>query len=393
MPEQQRSLLVIDDEQYVRESLSAYLEDSGYQVAQAPEGETGLALFRELHPDVVLLDLKMPGMNGIDVLKALGEDPSETPVIVISGAGVMADVVEALRYGASDYLIKPIGDMEVLEHSIARCLEQSKLRRENRTYRQQLEGANRELQASLLLLRQDQQAGRHVQKKMLPATPKDYGPYRFSHSIYPSLYLSGDLVDYFMVGDHQVVFFIADVSGHGASSAFVTVLLKNLFARKRSDYSHNVDQDVLSPSAMLDYANNELLGTALGKHVTMCVGTLDLATNTLIYSVAGHLPMPILCTGGKAQYLRAKNPPVGLFDNASYREASIELPASFVMTMFTDGLLEVLGPSGILAQEQYLLEKLAAEPTTLAGVSEVLGLDEVTEAPDDIAVLLIHKGS
>ena len=143
MDEATHSLLVIDDEPFVRDSLTAYLEESGYQVFGAGDVREGLELFNRLQPDVVLLDLKMPDGGGLSLLKELDQHPADTPVIVISGTGVISDVVQALRYGASDYLTKPIADMEVLEHSIARCLEQGRLRRENRAYRGQLEETNR----------------------------------------------------------------------------------------------------------------------------------------------------------------------------------------------------------------------------------------------------------
>lgn len=393
MDRQAPRLLVIDDEAFVRDSLVAYLEDSGYIVDEAADGRQGLELFERNQPDVVLLDLKMPNMDGLAVLKVLGNHPSNVPVIVVSGAGVMSDVVEALRYGASDYLIKPIADMAVLEHSITRCLEQGQLRRDNQRYRQQLEDANRELKQSLTLLQQDQQAGRHVQMRMLPAASLSIGDYRLSHRIFPSLYLSGDFVDYFTVGDRHVVFFIADVSGHGASSAFVTVLLKNLFARKRSDFGHRQDRSVLSPTAMLEQANRELLATEIGKHVTLCVAALDIVDNSLLYSVAGHLPAPVLCADGVCRYLKGDNPPVGLFEDAGYAEERLQLPSRFTLTLFSDGILEVLEGEGLLAKEERLLASLTPGFNGMDAVVDALGLQRVEEAPDDIAVLLVSKGT
>lgn len=389
----ENQLLVIDDEDIVRESIVAYLKDSGYMVHEASGGEQGLQLFYQHKPDVVLCDLKMPNVDGFAVLKAINETTSSTPIIVISGVGVMGDVVEALRFGASDYLIKPIVDMEVLEHAIGRCIEQGRLKRENVDYRQQLEQANRGLQQNLAVLQQDQQAGRHVQLKMLPPTPKVYGDLHCSHKVVPSLYLSGDFVDYFSVADNYVCFFMADVSGHGASSAFVTVLLKNLFARKRSDYAQHHDEAVLSPIAMLRRANKELLAMDIGKHVTMCVGVIDLASNTLNYSVAGHLPLPILMTQSGCEYLACEGMPVGLFEDASYTEQRSSLTDDFVLTLFTDGILEVLPTDGVIAQEQYLLDQLKPGLCSIEEISQVLNIEDLVDAPDDIAILLISKGN
>lgn len=392
MDREHHRLLVIDDDVAVRDSIVMYLQELGYIVDQASNGREGLELFEQSPPDVVLLDLKMPAVDGLQVLKTLGQHSANVPIIVVSGSGVMDDVVEALRYGASDYLIKPISDLEVLKHSVSRCLEQNRLQRENLRYRRKLEEANRELRQSLSVLQQDQQAGRHVQMKMLPARPLAIADYHLSHQIFPSLFLSGDFVDYFTVGDRHVVFFIADVSGHGASSAFLTVLLKNLFARKRSDFGHWLDQTILSPAAMLNQANRELLATEVGKHVTLCVATLDIRTNTLLYSVAGHLPAPILWSAEGCRYLKGDNPPVGLFEDAEYAEEQIELPSRFALTLFSDGILETVAADGLLAKEQLLLTKLAAGYSTINGVVEALELQGVKDAPDDIAVLLVSKG-
>jgi serine phosphatase RsbU (regulator of sigma subunit) len=387
----EQHILLIDDEAIVRESVAGYLEDSGYSVSEAGSGEEGLTLFDLQLPDLVLCDIKMPGMDGFELLEAIKQRSADTPVIMISGAGVMSDVVEALRRGASDYLVKPILDLAMLEHAVRRSLDQGALRKENQEYRQQLERANLELRETLAGLQQDQQAGRQVQFKMLPPAEARFGDCQFNQTVVPSLYLSGDFIDFFTVGDRHVSFFIADVSGHGASSAFVTVLLKNLFARKRSNFSHGIDEDILSPVAMLECANRELIDTDVGKHVTMVVGVLDMENNQLSYSVAGHLPLPMLTENGKSQFLRAEGMPVGLFAGAKYTEKTEKLPEKFVLSFFSDGILEVLPAKGLLAQEQYLLEKLSPGCRTVNEVRLALGLGHVMEIPDDIALLTISK--
>ena len=384
-------LLLIDNDDAERRDYAAYLQRVGYSVCEAKDIQQGLDLLSQQQPQLILCDLNVPTGNDQGVLQAIQAKFVGIPVVVMSSVGVMGDVVAALRYGAADYLIKPIADMEVLEHAVSRCLEQDQLRRENLAYRQQLEQANQELQTSLKVLEQDQLAGRQVQLKMLPHSPKQFGDYHFSHRILPSFYLSGDFVDYFTVGDDYVVFFIADVSGHGASSAFLTVLLKNMFARKRSDFFHRDDSTILSPIAMLDVANRNLLNTDIGKHATLCVGVIDLKHDSLCYTVAGHLPLPILTVEGESRYLEGEGMPVGLFESAEYTENTLLLPENFVLTFFSDGILEVVGADGVLAQEKYLLEKLHRGPNTIDAVVEALELHEVEAAPDDIAVLLISK--
>ncbi|WP_028577837.1 sensor histidine kinase [Desulfomicrobium escambiense] len=137
--ETQPVVLSIDDDQFVRESLANFLEDFGFTVLQARDGEEGLEVFAANRPDMVMVDLRMPRMDGLQVLAKVREIAPETPIMVVSGAGDIRDVVEALRRGAWDYLIKPIQDMNILVHSVQSCLDRARLLRQNREYQQSLE--------------------------------------------------------------------------------------------------------------------------------------------------------------------------------------------------------------------------------------------------------------
>ncbi len=132
-------ILTIDDEAYIRQSIRTYLEDYGFIVFEAENGKRGLEIFYREFPDLVVLDLKMPEMGGLEVLESIGEKSPDTPLIVASGTGNMASVVQALRLGAWDYIFKPIEDMDMLRHSIEKCLKESQLKKENRAYQERLE--------------------------------------------------------------------------------------------------------------------------------------------------------------------------------------------------------------------------------------------------------------
>ena len=137
-PERKR-ILIIDDEKLIRQTIAGFLEDVGYDPVEAPDGREGIRLFRETAPDAVLIDLRMPDMDGLDVLNLLAAESSETPLIVVSGVGAMQDVIEALRRGAWDFIRKPIEDLSLLEHALRKGLERARLLRENRRYRDHLE--------------------------------------------------------------------------------------------------------------------------------------------------------------------------------------------------------------------------------------------------------------
>ncbi|MFG9837058.1 two-component system response regulator RssB [Pseudomonas aeruginosa] len=385
------TLLIIDDDEVVRESLAAYLEDSNFKVLQALNGLQGLQIFESEQPDLVICDLRMPQIDGLELIRRIRQTASETPIIVLSGAGVMSDAVEALRLGAADYLIKPLEDLAVLEHSVRRALDRAYLRVENQRYRDKLEAANRELQASLNLLQENQNAGRQVQMNMLPVTPWSIEGLEFSHRIIPSLYLSGDFVDYFRVDERRVAFYLADVSGHGASSAFVTVLLKFMTTRLLYESRRNGTLPEFKPSEVLAHINRGLINTKLGKHVTMLGGVIDLEKNSLTYSIGGHLPLPVLFVEGQASYLEGRGLPVGLFDDATYDDRVMELPPSFSLSLFSDGILDVLPGATLKEKEASLPEQVAAAGGTLDGLRQVFGLANLAEMPDDIALLVLSR--
>lgn len=384
-------LLLIDDDEVVRASLAAYLEDSGFQVLQAGNGLQGLEVFECEQPDLIICDLRMPQIDGLELIRRISQINSEMPVIVVSGAGVMSDAVEALRLGAADYLIKPLEDLAVLEHSVHRALDRSRLRLENQRYREKLEAANRELQASLHLLQEDQNAGRQVQMNMLPTTPWEADGLHFAHQIIPSLYLSGDFADYFRVDEHRVAFYLADVSGHGASSAFVTVLLKFMTTRLLYEWRRNGVLPEFKPSDVLGHINRGLINCKLGKHVTMLGGVIDLQSGQLTYSIGGHLPLPVLFSEGEARYLEGRGLPVGLFEEASYNDLVMQLPPSFSLSMMSDGILDLL-PGDTLKEKEAALPRLVSEAGgTLDGLRQVFGLANLRDMPDDIALLVLSR--
>ncbi len=385
------TILVIDDDTIVRESIVAYLKGSGFDTLEAENGEQGLQVFRECAPDLILCDLRMPVMDGLTMLGQVRRESSDIPFIVVSGAGVMTDVVEALHLGASDFLVKPIVDLEVLEYAIGRTLEKSRLLEENKRYRASLEEANTSLTSSLSLLQEDQKAGRQVQMDMLPDKPLEFRGFKIDHRIIPSLYLSGDFVDYFQLNERSFAFYLADVSGHGASSAFVTVLLKHMSINLLQEYSAKGSKVRVKPSHVLNYINQGLLKTGLGKHVTLFGGVVNTRDQTLTYSFGGHFPLPILTAKDSVRFLEGKGLPVGLFEDAVYEDVVINLPEQFSLTILSDGILEVLPQKSLKEKEDYLLSVIREGADTVPALTDKLGLNDIQEAPDDIAMLILAR--
>jgi two-component system, NtrC family, response regulator AtoC len=131
-------VLVVEDEAYVRESLAEMLRERGYEVLEASSMGEALSLLGSLSVDVVLTDFRMPGGDGLQLLKQMQETSPEVPVVVLTGQGTIASAVECLKNGASDYLLKP-ADPDALEVALARALAGRALRREVRYLRGALE--------------------------------------------------------------------------------------------------------------------------------------------------------------------------------------------------------------------------------------------------------------
>jgi len=386
------TLLVVDDEQAIRDSIVGYLEDSGYKVLQAENGQQALTLYEKTPPDLIICDIRMPVKDGLSLLRTIMERTDEVPVIVVSGVGVMTDVVEALRLGASDYLMKPIADLGVLEHAVERGLERSFLVKENYRYRVELESRNEELQDHVDRLKLDLQAGRAVQQRLLPEFPLTQNHFRISHQMVPSNYLSGDLVDYFQVIPGKLVFYMADVSGHGASSALITLLIKNQIDRLKDEMENNASDVLLNPAEVLRQTNLELIRTQTGKHATMFYGVIDTTDNVLDYASAAHFPAPVLCAGGACQSIEPESLAVGLFDDAVFENRRQKTDGFERLSVVSDGFLELLDDGSLQEKERHLLE-LGADPThTMEHVlTQMTGQGKAHSASDDITVLIIER--
>jgi CheY-like chemotaxis protein len=117
-----RRILLVEDEASFRRSVAAYLEDSGYQIFEAGNSEEGLMLFEREKPDIVVTDLRMPGMGGMALIDRLRASHPETPILVLTGTGDQFAQAAALEKGACECVLKPITDLAILEAAIERAL-------------------------------------------------------------------------------------------------------------------------------------------------------------------------------------------------------------------------------------------------------------------------------
>ena len=310
---------------------------------------------------------------------------------MVSGVSLLNYGVQALKRGAWDYITMPIDVMAVLESAVRRVLEHAELLRQNREYREHLETLNRELSQTLRQLQDDEEAGRRIQFQLLPKDNSRYGNYTFRRRLYPSMYLSGDFVDYFHIYDRHIGFYMADVSGHGAASAFVTVMLNTLVIQYRDALWHSGDDTILYPQRTLQRLNRDLCRQNLDKHLTLFYGIIDLEQNTMSYSNAGQFPYPLQYDGHEVRTLECRGRPLGLFEDAEFRVWQCDLPQESVLVLVSDGILELMPEDAML--ERYGTLLAGSQGTDLDLDEMTIGLDILADKhlPDDIAFLVISR--
>jgi len=131
-------ILIADDEEAARRGLGEILREDGYEVLLAADGEEALRLVADESPDVLLTDLRMPGMDGHELLQRVRKAYPDVAIVIMTAFGTIRSAVEALREGAEDYLTKPI-DVEEVEHLLGRILQKRKLLAESRLLRERLD--------------------------------------------------------------------------------------------------------------------------------------------------------------------------------------------------------------------------------------------------------------
>lgn len=369
-------LLIISASSDAEEMLRR-LAESGFESAYLTDYHNALANVRSLIPDLILLT-KQPGLSSLSLINKLQRQFPMIPIIMVATDVHEEAMREHVEAGCVDYIYYVGAEKELLGYVVKQNLQHgltlSALQ------------ASEESLSVFKQLERDQQSGFRVQRAMMPESPSSIRGLTFNHQLYPSMIMSGDFIDYFELFDGRVAFYIADVSGHGASSAFVTVLLKSLSRRLLDDFRR-----FLSTAEILSWINSELLQWKIEQHVTMFFGIIDQEAQVLEYSSAAHFPGTILCHPSGAEFLEIGGKPLGLFAEPTYESHRVQLPKDFSIVMFSDGVFEIMPEETLEAKEEQLLSvvELHKQEQDLDGLIDDLGVLSARSIPDDIAVFTV----
>lgn len=311
-----RTILVIDDDPVVTAALSGMLGGDGFAVLAAADGPQGRRLARNERPDIILLDLIMPGESGLDTCVRLKADPATAaiPVLFISGSSETADKVAGLEAGAVDYITKPFARAEVAAR-VRRHLSVADGGGD-------LAKAQAERLASL----------RGAQRSML-VTPAKLRQARFAVRYLPVLEAGGDFYDVFET-PAGFGYFVADICGHDLGASLVTSSLKALLTQ-------NISLHEGRPREIVQALNDVLCCLCPpGRFVTAQLAWLDRARQTLTVVDAGHVPPVLVPVGAPAGLLAAGGDVLGAFPDIRLEVLTLPVQPGDRVIMYSDGLIE-----------------------------------------------------
>jgi len=374
--DKQQTILLVDNNPLNLELLKETLDGVGYRLLEAIDGLTALEISRKEVPDLILLDILMPGLDGFQVCRKLREEPltNSIPVIFLSALDELEDKVRGLELGAVDYISKPFRLKEVIAR-VNTHLTISLLKKKVQKQRDELEAELQQvadIQCSLLL-------------KNLP----DISGFRLAVTYETSRYAGGDLFDILELDNDRWGILIADVEGHSTQAA---VLMAMSCALLRSFSGDGSD-----PKEVLRFLNAQLCKVSDSRMVTAVYAVYDANTRCLSFSRAGHLhPLLYRPSVGVREIFCEGVFPMGMrpYGDEHIEIKEVSLQSGDRLLFYTDGIVERVNPEG----QMYGIERLSSQLaiTTAGSPDEILQqiqADVINFAaeypPDDDQLLLL----
>ena len=290
----QKKILIIDDEPVFRATLTAFLQQQGHIVYQAENGADGLAAVAVYHPELVMCDLKMPGMDGHQVIQCITQRFHELPVIVVSGVSSLEAVTRALRAGARDYLMKPLRNWQIVADAITEVF--ASLSDDNEVG---------ELSHHLSRLHRDDLAATQLLQAMAPPKQQKLNHWMSSYESNSPL-----LIPEFLELNGQLLVIVMELSFMGADAAFIGAMIRFLLHGPYRQYQQGESRLLASPGNVLEYLNWNLYESGLQTNINMAVMLFSQDDEQIRFANAG-LSSP-------SWLQRANGMPLGMLRQTDY---------------------------------------------------------------------------
>ncbi len=365
------TVLVVDDNRLNLKLIEKSLSKEGYKVLSTDNGPKARALALSEKPDLILLDIEMPGESGFEVIQKLKEntETNAIPVLFLTGINEVDAKLKGFDLGAVDYIIKPFHPLEVL----ARVRIHLKLSI----------ATNSLISGQAGKLRQITEA----QVSMLPQ-PADHPDARFGVFYRALEEAGGDFYDILNISEHIKGYFVADFSGHDIRTSYLTASVKALLAQNCSP--------VYSPLESMKIINDVLVEIMPdGKYLTAGYLHLNRTTCKLTLINAGHPPVLCLPATGEPYLIKSEGDILGMFKDAHFGCRTLDVRPGDRFFVYSDGLVEsaedkitwVSGAEGLLPA----CRNLAGVPFEKAPevlIRSIFG--ETGRLRDDVVVLCVE---
>ena len=366
--------MVADDDEGLRGLLASYLEGEGVAVSCARSGEEAIAELLKLAPDMVFLDVEMPGCTGLEVLELIRERGLHTAVIMISAHSTEEVIIEALRRGTNDFLRKPFDRADVqavLDRTVARIL----LSRQNMELRARVH--EQQLRIELELAK-----AARVVSELMPRTPPPVPGFAIAASCISAREVGGDFYDWLYLPSGALSLTVGDVMGKGLSAALLMASTRAVIRTVAVD---------ASPAAAIQRAAAALdadLARA-GAFVTMFHAQIDIASGVIRYVDAGHGYVLLRRANGTIEDLKPWGLPLGVDSQERYQEGSVVLGPGDTLLVYSDGLTEARPD---LFTDRHLVATYAARNDAEEIVEGLMAeVAAIKPLPDDLTLVVVRR--
>ncbi|MFH1293742.1 MAG: SpoIIE family protein phosphatase, partial [Pseudomonadota bacterium] len=334
-------VLVIDDEKIIRDRMTKLLELDDYETFSAENGQKGLEILYKEKPEIALVDIKMPGMDGIEVLKKIKENKEETEVIIITGHGGIDKAIQALKAGAFGYIQKPV-DYDELEIEIKRALEKQEMQKRLNEYVHNLEIVNAERESIFQQLRRDYEIAEKVFEKIVQENVH-LGCPNIKYLLSPMSTVGGDLILINVGPTGSKYILMGDFTGHGLSAAIGAIPVSGIFYAM-TEKGHSIADIATEINLKL----RNVLPTGL--FLCACLMELNYKKGTF-HLWNGGLPDVLIINGGSGiikKRLPSAHLPLGVVNTSRFdsKVEVAEMAQGDRLYAYTDGILEAVNKQG-----------------------------------------------